>query len=237
MFTKKYEHYYKRLKLSCIDHNLPVAFYELPAVHHSVTISGTDDPRFTKQNFILSCLDRYKHPIVYLDIDTVICQYPYLFDLIDTDLAIYNWLADIENTAYNYSKQHNAYIPINEIRHYSQEQLVSTGPVSFWKPTDSSKMLLSKVIDFLAITPYASDDHAIDIMFNFRDFDITYTWLPKEYVRFPWHPHVKPVILHPDWPAFTQNRPTNNMVMLNHLKCTTRTNLPQNINGYKLYIY
>ena len=237
MFTRNYYKFFDRFKYSCLDFNLPVAIYEIPDIHYSISMSGSDDMRFSKHRFILSCLERYKCPIVFLDIDTVVCQFPDLFGKITTDFAIYNWLADIENTAYISDNNKNIYVPANEIRYYSQEQMIGTGPVHYWKPTDSVKELLNRLGDYLTITPYASDDHMIDVFFNFRDFDITYTWLPKEYVRFPWHPHVKPVILHPDFPAPEQDRPSNNVQKMDLRKCRVRNNMPQNINGYKLYVY
>lgn len=237
MLTKNYYKFYNRFKLSCIDHDLPLAIYEIPEIHYSITMSGSSDIRFSKHNFILSCLERYNCPIVFLDIDLVVCQFPYIFDSITTDFAIYNWLADIENTTYVFDPNKKVYVPNHEIRYYSEEQMIGTGPVHYWRPTDPVKELLTRLGLYLTNTPYASDDHMIDVFFNFRDFDITYTWLPKEYVRFPWHPHVKPVILHPDWPAGEQDRPSNHVIKMDLKKCKVRTNLPQNINGYKLYTY
>ena len=237
MLTKNYYKFFNRFKFSCIDHDLPIAIYELPDIHYSISMSGSDDMRFSKHRFILSCLERYKCPIVFLDIDLVVCQFPDLFGKITTDFAIYNWLADIENTAYAFDQSTNLYYPSHEIRFFSTDQMIGTGPVHYWKPVDSVTELLTRLGRYLSVTPYASDDHMIDVFFNFRDFDITYTWLPKEYCRFPWWPQVKPVILHPDFPAEVKNRPTNSLLRFDPSKLKTRTNLPLNVNGQKLYEY
>ena len=200
-------------------------------------MSGSEDMRFTKHNFILSCLERYQTNILFLDIDLIVMSYPHIFDFIQTDFAIYNWLADLENTAYTYDQKKNKYIPSHEIRFYSSDQMIGTGPVHYWKPTEANKILLTQLSEFLSRTPYASDDHMIDIFYNFRDFDISATWLPKEYCRFPWHPHIKPIILHTDIPAPAQNRPSNNLQKLKEYLCQYRTNKPIDINSYKLYTY
>lgn len=237
MFTENYRHFYNRFVYSVRNFNLPIAIYRLPEIHHSITMSGTDDMRYTKHNFILSCLERYQTNILFLDIDLIILSYPEIFDSIQTDFAIYNWLHDITNTAYTYDPKQNRYVPAHEILFYSSDQMIGTGPVHFWRPTSSVKELLTRLSEHLARTPYASDDHMIDVFFNFRDFDISYTWLPKEYCRFPWHPHIKPVILHKDFPALSQNRPSNNVQKLDESRCQIRTNKPEDINQYRLYVY
>lgn len=237
MFTNNYYKYLNRFKYSILNQNLPVAIYLLPDIHHSITMKGSEDMRFTKHNFILSCLERYQTDILFLDIDLVLLSYPYIFDFINTDFAIYNWLADLENTGYIFDQNQNKYTPAQEIRYYTTDQMIGTGPVHYWKPTEASKILLTNLATYLAKTPYASDDHMIDIFYNFRDFDISATWLPKEYCRFPWYPHIKPVILHTDWPAPAQNRPSNDLKKIDVFRCQIRTNKPQDINCLTLYNY
>lgn len=247
-FTKNYEHYAKEFLHSILDKRLPCVIYEIPEIHHSVSISGTEDMRFSKHNFIISCLRYFKSNILFLDIDLILIDYPDIFLNSRFDFMIYNWLSDIHNTGYrieedsidNISKSnhiHKEYKPVINIPYYDPNQLLCSGPVQYYKPKPEIFRFLSTLGEYLSLNPLASDDHLMDVFFNFNKFNISYGWLPKEYCRFPWWPHIKPTILHNNWPTPEQNRPSNVLKMFDENRCLKKTSSLPYISNQKLYIY
>ena len=222
MFTgsHKYLKYAERLAFSCETLNLPYSIYHVPEIHHSISLLGGNNLSFTKANFIYNCLDRFgTKAIVYLDIDVVIVEKPKL--LINgakdgIEFSIYNWLADPHN---------EAYLPINgrldpddyrsalytyshHIAYYSKDQLICSGPTQLWGNTSNARTLLVDWQKTMIENVMQADDPCLDIAYNNLDIPLKASWLPKEYVRFPWWPHIKPVILHQDIPANGSKRPS-----------------------------
>ena len=149
--------------------------------------------------------------ILYLDVDLQIVDYPK--DLVNVsdeqyDFAIYNWLNDEHNEAYvPISKKHQVenshshlYVFSHRVDYRSKTQLICSGGVQFYKNSDSAKRLLKEWQYVMAEAPYSADDECLDLAYNnFKATDLKSFWLDKSYIRLPWWPHVKPVILHPEW--------------------------------------
>ena len=100
MFTAAYAENAMRLAASCAKFSLSYELHEVPTVHRSISLRGSDDLRFTKANFIHHLLTTHKRPVLYLDADLEIVAQPALLSELvrdRIDFAIYNWLADEHN--------------------------------------------------------------------------------------------------------------------------------------------
>ncbi len=224
MFTPhkaKFCEHANRLALSCDIYKLPYIIYEIPKIHYSISLDGQDDLTFTKANFIYYNMQKFPtKDILYVDIDLFFIDDPKVIIEISGSnygFAIYNWLSDEHN---------EAYIPINEkleagninshlyifshsIDLHSSKQLICSGGVQFYRNSDSSKYLLEAWQRVIADNPLSADDQCLDFAFNnfiLDLIDLKPFWLNKSYLRLPWWPHVKPVILHPELPS-PQRRP------------------------------
>jgi len=78
LYTASYRPLAERLAASLTQFGLPYALYEVPTVHRSLSVLGTDDPTYTKANFVRHLLDTHRVPILYLDCDCVIRTEPKL---------------------------------------------------------------------------------------------------------------------------------------------------------------
>jgi hypothetical protein len=93
------------------------------------------------------------------------------------------------------------YVFSHSINFISDEQLICSGGVQFYGNSVEAKKLLESWQDFIGLNPEYADDECLDYVYNnyFSDSQGLKTlWLDKSYLRFPWWPHVKPVILHPE---------------------------------------
>lgn len=218
--STKYMNYAKRLALSCEDFDLPYSIYHVPEIHNSMFLKGGNNLSFTKANFIYNCLDRFvAKTIVYLDIDVVIVDKPQLLinnSKDDVEFSIYNWLADPHNEAYipingrldpdDYRS--SLYIYSHHIAYYSVYQLLCSGATQLWGNTSNARKLLNDWQTTIIENNMQADDPCLDIAYNNLGIPIKVSWLPKEYLRIPWWPHIKPVILHRDIPAPDDKRPS-----------------------------
>jgi hypothetical protein len=245
MFTPDNPHYERcaeRLAASCERYQLPSAIYEVPHVHSSISRNGSSDLSFTKANFI--CFNMQRFPgkdILYLDLDMFFTDYPYAISDISRshyDFAVYNWLND----------QHNeAYVPVNmkveagnmysylyvfshQIGYYCPGQLICSGGVQFYRNSAEAVHLLESWQTVIANSPDSADDECLDYAYNNLDIDLIKPrscWLDKSYLRLPWWPHVKPVILHKALPmAGTGRSPVpvrGNLKRFYPEKCRERT--------------
>ena len=218
MATPAYRRLAERLLMSCRVFGLPVALYEVPAVHRSISPAGCDDLRLTKPAFLQFLLRRYDRPILYLDADCVIVQPPARcagFVGQRVDFAIFNWLAtEHTETYYPVPKQVEAAdgIHMTARRFYgfrhsidamSDTQLLCSGAVQWWADSVAASRLLRAWQGVIGRAPRSPDDKCLDLAFNNAPAGVPalrVAWLDKDYARVAWWIYVRPVIDHPDLP-------------------------------------
>jgi len=218
MLTEGYSDYAERLVESCRQHNLPHVVYEVPTIHQSISPKGTADPCFTKANFIYYLLETYKTPVLYIDVDCYIAEYPEKIENLiqdNIDFAIYNWLADkhtesycpqaitltIDNESHTYKDRFYRYS--HSIDHYSTDQLICSGIAQFYNNTDAARVLLGKWHNAIMENPGSADDKCLGYTFNnciTDDDNLRVAWLDKAYSRYAWWIYERPVINHPETP-------------------------------------
>jgi hypothetical protein len=202
-----------RLARSCERHKLSYSIYQVPEIHKSLSPSGTDNLTFTKANFIYSNLMRFPGKnILCLDVDMFFMEYP--DDVAKAsesgyDFAVYNWLHDEHNEAYlpvngkleTGDRHSDFYVFSHSVNFLSEEQLLSSGGVQFYGNSPEARQLLELWQTVISENPGYADDQCLDYTYNNFISDsrnVKAFWLDKAYIRFPWWPHVKPVILHPE---------------------------------------
>jgi len=219
MMTASHAHLGERLINSCQSFSLPIALFEIPTVHCSISPMGSEDLSYTKANFIHFLLERYSKPVVYIDVDCEILKYPERIDALlndHVDFAIFNWLAEEDTASFKpvevVLKEAGGARVIRDrffkfshaFNFYSTSQLVCSGAVQFYNITPAAKILLTAWHEIIESSPHSADDHCLDFAFNNREAnikDISFAWLDKSYARYAWWIYTEPVINHPDFPA------------------------------------
>jgi hypothetical protein len=219
MMTGSHARFGVRLSDSCRSHGLPLALFEVPTVHRSISVKGSDDPRYTKAHFIRFLLDRFERPVLYLDVDCVLAQHPARIDglLADrVDFAIFNWLAEEHTEAYVRAEvrvQDGSACRVTNDRFYRfshsidafcDGQLLCSGAVQWWNRTPAALALLEQWQCVIERTPGSADDKCLDFAFNNYPpgaVHLRAAWLPKGYARYGWWIYERPVIDHPEIPA------------------------------------
>jgi hypothetical protein len=85
---------------------------------------------------------------------------------------------------------------------FDPNQLVCSGAVQYYANTAGARNLLRSWLAAIHRYPDVADDESLDATFNFpTTAPVTTAWLEKEYCRYPWWIHIRPVIDHPDGPA------------------------------------
>jgi hypothetical protein len=221
MFTKSYAIKAERLAQSLQALGISYALYEVPAVHSSISPKGENNSVYTKANFISHLLNRFPCPILYLDVDCVVLKpLDIVTNLVNSqhDFAIFNWLAVDRNDAYipcrvallgDESDRYYRYY--HQIRERSNDQLICSGAVQFWRYTDAARSLLSSWFEIISTHPHAADDVSLGFAFNNRISPLHKLlrpyWLPKNYARCAWWIFDEPIINHPEIP-FTEDWPS-----------------------------
>ena len=218
MMTPSHAHFGERLRASCRDHSIPLALFEVPFIHRSISPRGTEDLRFTKANFLRFLLQRYQRPVLYLDVDCVVAQQPTrVDDLLEeqVDFAIFNWLAEEHTESYvraDITVQNGLVAQPTHDRFYrfshsidwmSQTQLLGSGAVQWYNNTDAARTLLAHWQAVIEKSPRSADDKCLDLAFNnypSHDPPLTAAWLDKSYARYAWWIYQRPVIDHPEFP-------------------------------------
>jgi len=214
MFTAGYAGKAERLAASCARFSLPHALHEVPTVHRSLSVNGSDDLRFTKANFVHHLLRTHNKPVLYLDADCEFISQPVLItELVKSrcDFAIYNWLADeytdrfrplnLDDPPYRYFCYAGSRDP------YSTTQLMAAGLTQFYRNSLAARALLSRWHRTVAQFPGCGDDNCLNYTYNNlgkRDWlrwVLRSRWLPKEYARCMFWIYVEPVINHSDMPS------------------------------------
>jgi len=210
LYTDSYEAKAQRLIASCRGLQLPGAFYRLPAVHNSISLSGVDDMACTKSEIIRLALTTFSKPVLYVDADMVFKERPEKVRGLTrtSDFAVYNWLSDPEADSWQLLEVPQGGGKSSGRRYWQFKfaldlidptQLVASGATQFWSPAPVSLALLERWQNAIAEHPMAADDECLDFAFNNGDHSgLRYAWLDKSYTRYPWWPHIKPVINHPD---------------------------------------
>jgi hypothetical protein len=218
LYTASYRPLAERLAASLTQFGLPYALYEVPTVHRSLSVLGTDDPTYTKANFVRHLLDTHRVPILYLDCDCVIRTEPKLirsFIEAGTEFAIYNWLADEHTDAYapvelrgpdgQALKPANRFFRFSHsIDAYSRTQLICSGATQLYANTPAARALLETWAAVIDEHPGVEDDQCLDWTFNFRLTEAhrpKSLWLDKAYARYLFWIFSRPVIDHPQFPA------------------------------------
>jgi hypothetical protein len=205
-----------RLAKSCEKCELPYSLYIVPEIHKSLAMAGKDDLSFTRTNLISHNLTRFPDKsTLCLDVDMFFMDYPEKFDELSDlnyDFAVYNWLNDMHNEAYvpvngrleTGDRYSDFYAFSHFIGFFSHEQLISSGGVQFYRNSDEARYLLESWQAFIASNPDSAEDQCLDFVYNnfiLNRRNLKAFWLDKSYLRFPWWPHVKPVIIHPGLPG------------------------------------
>lgn len=168
-YTKdgKYPELAKRLKASLERFNLDYDIEEMEPFQ-----SWAEGCKY-KSKFIYKKLMQHKQPVVWLDVDSEVWQFPeLLFE--NNDFAIYNWLAD---------KDHHLQ---GAIPHDPRSKtLLCSGGTQKWNYTIPMVDLLNLWIDKLSKEGNweAGDDPVLDMAFNELNPKIIPLWLPKTYMR------------------------------------------------------
>jgi len=219
MMTASHARFGARLSDSCRAQSLPLALYEVPAVHRSISVKGTDDLRYTKPSFIRYLLDRFERPVLYLDADCVVVQRPARIDELlaaQVDFAIFNWLAEEHTEAYVRAEVAAPDSPTPRVsggRFYrfshsidsmSDTQLLCSGAVQWWNRTAPAMALLEQWQRVIGRASGCADDKCLDYAFNNYppgEGPLRAAWLDKSHARYGWWIYQRPVIDHPEVPA------------------------------------
>lgn len=210
MHTASYRKQALRLLASCRAMGLAAVLHEVPVVHHSMSGTGTGDLSFTKATLIRSTIETYEKPVLYVDADIVFRDRPTQVEALmgNCDFAIYNWAADACNDAWMHLDVRGSTGQLirgrfwkfsHSVDFFDPTQLICSGAVQFWGVSEASKTLLAEWQNTIANFPQVADDECLDFTFNNRkNSDLRYAWLEKSHLRYPWWPHIKPIIDHPD---------------------------------------
>lgn len=218
MATPSYAPRMQILAASARRFGLPVLALETPSIHRSISPKGIVDSPFTKPNLIEAFLKKNKVPVLYIDSDCVIEQYPEkIFDLCEGsfEFGIYNWLADRFNEAYapasikdentgEVIRDNRYYALSHSVNFYDPSQLIASGSVQFWRPGQFSFELISAWRDVINQCPRSPDDQCLEMAYNYEVQDGASKkrafWFDKAYCRKPFWIDTRPVINHPDFP-------------------------------------
>ena len=122
-----------------------------------------------KSQFILKMLNLYKKPVVWMDADTEVWQFPKLL-FGPHDFAIYNWAVD---------KDHHLDGRLDK------DKLKCSGGVIKFGYTKGARNLLKRWSDVMK-TSESEDDPEFDRVYN-EEADVNPLWLPKTYNRMDKH--------------------------------------------------
>lgn len=222
MMTPSHARFGERLSASCRALALPLALFEVPSVHRSISPKGSDDLRYTKANFVYFLLRRYQRPVLYLDVDCRVAERPTLIDAWraqKVDFGIFNWLAEEHTEAYirtdmtlrdgagERRTRDRFYRFSHSIDLMSRTQLLCSGLVQWYNHTDAAMDLLGRWHAVIERAPGCPDDKCLDLAFNNAppgSAPLKSAWLEKRYARYAWWIYERPVIDHPEFPDLGQ---------------------------------
>lgn len=207
-FTPDYADRAERLARSCAATGVAFALHEVAAVHRSISPRGRLEG-VSKPDFILDALERFRRPVLYVDVDCVLRAYPVLVERLlagGADVALYNWLADAETEAFmpveiecggRVSRgRYFAYSHRMDLQ--SREHLICSGCTQLYADSAPARALLEAWRQVIAARPGCSDDACLNLAYNNLAGSVGAAWLPKAYARYSWWIFTAPVIDHPD---------------------------------------
>ncbi len=219
MMTASHARFGERLAASCHAHDLPLALFEVPHVHSSISTKGLNDLRYTKPNFIRFLLNRYQCPILYLDVDCEVVRSPVLFREFSAqhvDFAIFNWLGEEHTEAYKpvemtvrdafgeHKINDRFYRFSHSIDALSDTQLLCSGAVQWHGRGEGTQWLLEIWQAVIERAPRCADDKCLDLAYNNYPAQappLKSVWLKKSYARCAWWIYEAPIIDHPEIPG------------------------------------
>jgi hypothetical protein len=219
MMTPSHARFGDRLAASCRAHGLPLALYEVPCIHRSISPRGSDDLRYTKPNFVRTLLERHQSPVLYVDVDCVFMGRPTRIDeclAARVDFAIFNWLAEEHTEAYVHAditledglragtRLDKLYRFSHSIDWMCPTQLLASGAVQWYLDSAAAKELLALWQQVIERSPRSADDKCLDFAFNHYPASgtrLTAAWLDKAHARYAWWIYQRPVIDHPEFPS------------------------------------
>ena len=150
--------------------------YQVPTVHCSISIRGSNDITFCKPNFIEHVQNEQRAPVLYVDADTIFREPPLKVQQATeehVDFASYNWLADAANPAYmpvnvtfNGVPENNRFYRFSHaIDVIDPTQLIVSGAVQYYTP--DARPLLQAWLDTIDRFPNVDDDELLDYAYNF----------------------------------------------------------------------
>ena len=103
-----------------------------------------------KPNFILNCLQMFKCPVLYVDVDLHIHKYPYLFhNRFNNDCMFFNW---------NFDPRVTKLVDCNTLE--------TSGWISYFNNSLNSKKLLRSWISILKNNKHYADDRMLNILYK-----------------------------------------------------------------------
>jgi hypothetical protein len=206
MFTENARQYAERLKSSLEQVGLSFALYQVPTVHRSISHRGSADIAFCKPNFIqyvrTSTVSRFSFSMQILLFANRRGKSRMPPKRGGGDFACYNWLADTATDAYKPLPGDNRiYRFSHAIDLFDPTQLLTSGAALYFTP--GAQPLLQSWFDAIARFPGVIDDQLLDYAYNYAidKRSIRASWWDKDYCRYAWWIHVRPVIDHPQFPA------------------------------------
>lgn len=208
-FTHDYTARAERLARSCAATGVAFALHEVAAVHRSISPRGRSEGGLSKPDFILDALERFRRPVLYVDIDCVLRAYPVLVERLlagGADVALYNWLADADTEAFmpveieceGRVSRGRYYAYSHRMDLHSRDQLICSGCTQVYADSEPARTLLQGWRQVIAARPDCSDDACLNLAYNNLAGSVVADWLPKAYARCSWWIFTAPVIDHPD---------------------------------------
>lgn len=219
MFTAAYARQAERLAASCEKFGLLYELHEVPTVHSSISMRGTDDPAFTKANFVHHLLTTHNKAVLYLDADCEFLAQPDLLTEVarsGCDFAIYNWFADEHTDMFKPVRilandstviKDRYFCFAGSVDSYTRDQLMCSGLTQFYRNSRAARSLLRRWHNTILNFPGTADDQCLDFAYNnlgkfaWRCWFLKSRWLPKAYARMAFWIYVSPVINHPEYPT------------------------------------
>jgi hypothetical protein len=125
-----------------------------------------------KSSFILQMLFKHRRPVVWMDVDTEVVNYPELL-FGPEDFAIYNWFAD---------SNHHLEEAIGR-GEYSGSLLCSGGVQKWGYTAPALELLMRWIAGFATHDWKRGDDLVLDAVFSQHRPPVRPLWLPKTYNR------------------------------------------------------
>ena len=210
-FTNNYKYKAEILVKSLNKLNLNYKIFEIPEIHCSKSIKGSNNFDYTQPRLILELLNELKSPVLFVDTDLVFREEPTKINEFKNekiDFAIYNWVEDLFNDGFKpvivkVNNEEKKFYRYNHSIDFSNQndkiQLYSSGAVAYFSNSNDSKTLLNLWHENIKLFPKSPDDQTLDYTFNFIFKNkLNIKWFDKSYCRYNFWIFSRPIIDHPD---------------------------------------